>query len=257
MPLLAVAAVGAVVAAASHPPLAVAAVAAGAVVQSATGFGFALVAAPLVFAAVGPPEAVWLLIFLALEVNLLTLAGERRRPQPLWRDAATLLACALPGSLAGVAVLRALDPVALQIAVSAGVIATLIARRYARGRSVPRWAAPAAGFAAGALTTSTSTNGPPLLVYLLRRGGTPGEMRDTLTVCFLGLGLVGAAALWATGTDDLPDASLLAWMVPLVAVSHVLGRPVFAKLAGSGSYERVVTVMLLVAVAAGLVGAVA
>ncbi len=239
------------------PLLAAAAVAAGAAVQSATGFGFALVAAPLVFAAIGPPEAVWLLIFLGFEVNLLTLAGERRRPQPLWRDAATLLAWALPGSLAGVAILRALDPVALQVAVSVGVIATLIARRYSRGRSVPRWGAPAAGLASGALTTSTSTTGPPLIVYLLRRGAEPGEMRDTLTVCFLGLGVIGAAALWATGTDDLPDGSLLLWMIPLVAVAHVAGRPLFARLAGSGSYERVVTVMLLIAVAAGLVGAVA
>ncbi len=239
------------------PLLAAAAVAAGAAVQSATGFGFALVAAPLVFAAIGPQEAVWLLIFLGFEVNLLTLAGERRRPQPLWRDSATLLAWALPGSLAGVAILRALDPVALQIAVSVGVIATLIARRYSRGRRVPRWGAPAAGLASGALTTSTSTTGPPLIVYLLRRGAEPGEMRDTLTVCFLGLGVIGAAALWATGTDDLPDGSLLLWMIPLVAVAHVTGRPLFARLAGSGSYERVVTVMLLIAVAAGLVGAVA
>src|SRR5215475_11769038 len=67
-------------------------VAAGALLQSATGFGFSLVAAPLVFAAIEPEQAVGLLIVLGTEVNVLTLASERRRPRPLWRDCAVMLA---------------------------------------------------------------------------------------------------------------------------------------------------------------------
>ena len=107
------------------PLVAAAAVAAGAALQSATGFGFSVVAAPLVFAVVEPEEAVGLLIVLGSLVNVLTLVSERRRPRPVWRECAVLLAFALPGAVAGVAVLRALDPVALQIAVSVGVVATL------------------------------------------------------------------------------------------------------------------------------------
>ena len=45
------------------------AVLAGAALQSATGFGFALVSAPLVFAAAEPEQAVWLLILAGLVVN--------------------------------------------------------------------------------------------------------------------------------------------------------------------------------------------
>ena len=58
--------------------VAAAAVAAGAALQSATGFGFSIVAAPLVFAVVEPEEAVGLLIVLGSLVNVLTLATERR-----------------------------------------------------------------------------------------------------------------------------------------------------------------------------------
>jgi uncharacterized protein len=245
----------------SMPLLAAAGVAAGAALQSATGFGFSLIAAPLVFAAVGPPEAVGLLIVLSVEVNLLTLATERRRPRPLGREAAVIVLWSVPGALAGVAVLRALDPVALQVAVSVGVVATLAARRLARRSSGPRssppfWAAPLAGFAAGGLTTSTSTAGPPLLVYLLGRGVEPGRVRDTLTVCFLGLCAIGAAALLATGTDDaVPGATLLAVLVPVVAVGHLAGRPVFARLARGGRYEPVLTGVLLVSIVGGLAGA--
>lgn len=239
------------------PLVAAAAVAAGAALQSATGFGFSLVAAPLVFATVGPQEAVGLLLVLGGEVNLLTLASERRRPQPVVRDCVVILGWALPGAVAGVAALRGLDAVVLQVAVSVGVVATLAARRLASGHRTPRWAAPIAGVAAGGLSTSTTTAGPPLLVYLLGRELEPTQVRDTLTVCFLGLTVVSVIALAITGTTGaVPDALLVAILVPVVAVGHLAGRPLFHALARSRRYEPVVTAVLLISVVAGLATAV-
>jgi uncharacterized protein len=235
------------------PLVAAAAVAAGAALQSATGFGFSMVAAPIVFAVVEPEEAVGLLIVLGALVNVLTLATERRRPEPALRESAVLLAFALPGAVAGVAVLRALDPVALQIAVSAGVCATVAARRLAGRRRAPAWAGPIAGLAAGALTTSTTTAGPPLIIYLLGRRLDAARMRDTLSVCLLGLSVVGVAALAITGTSGaVPDAALVALLVPVVIAGHLAGRPLFAALLRSGRYEAVLTGVLLTAVVAGL-----
>jgi len=237
------------------PLVAAAAVAAGAALQSATGFGFSIVAAPLVFAAVEPEEAVGLLIVLGSLVNVLTLASERRRPRPVVRECAVVLAFALPGAVAGVAVLRALDPVALQVAVSAGVVATLLARRLARSHT-PAWGGPIAGLAAGALTTSTTTAGPPLVVYLLGRGLEPVQVRDTMPVCFLGLSVVGVFALWVTDTRGaVPDAGLVALLVPVVIAGHLAGRPLFAALARSGRYDAVLTAVLIASVGAGLAAA--
>src|SRR4051812_32145288 len=237
------------------------AVVAGAALQSATGFGFSLVAAPLLFSATEPAEAVGLLIVLGAEVNLLTIAAEGRRPAPLMPGGGLLLAGALPGALAGVAVLRALDAVALQLAVTAGVLVSLAVRwRTQRAAGAigppPRWALPLAGLSAGGLTTSTTTAGPPLVLYLLRRSPAPAEVRDTLTVVFLGLSVIGAAALVVTGTDAaVPDATWLAALVPAVLVGHLAGRPVFARLA-HGHYEGVLTGVLLAAVCVGLLTAV-
>jgi uncharacterized protein len=229
-----------------------AAVVAGAALQSATGFGFSLVAAPMLFAALGPQEAVGTLLVLSTEVGLLTLATEGRRPQPLGREAIVLLAWAVPGAIVGVALLRALDATALQVAVTVGVLATLLARRLGPAAHPRRRWAPVAGFASGALTTSTQTSGPPLLLYLLGRGAQPGRIRDTLTVCFLCLSGIGALALAATVTSGaVPDPAVLAALVPLVVAGHVGGRPVFARLA-RGAYEPVVTAVLLVSVAVGL-----
>ena len=128
MSVLAVAAAGAVMA--------------GAALQSAVGFGFALVAAPLLYAAAPSPEqAVGLMTVLGLEVNLLTLLAERRRPDPVWRDVVAVVAWSLPGALAGVAVLRALDALALQLLVTAGVLVALAVNLRAERRAtgtVPR-----------------------------------------------------------------------------------------------------------------------
>jgi uncharacterized protein len=239
------------------PLVAAAAVAAGAALQSATGFGFSVVAAPLVFAVVDPEEAVGLMIVLGSLVNVLTLVSERRRPRPVWRECAVLLTCAVPGAVAGVAVLRALDPVALQVAVSIGVVATLLARRLASERRAPGWAGPVAGLAAGGLTTSTTTAGPPLIVYLLGRRLEPVQVRDTMPVCFLGLSVVGVLALWVTGTEGaVPDAGLVALLVPVVVAGHLAGRPLFAALVRGGRYEAVLTGVLLASVVAGLAAAV-
>jgi uncharacterized protein len=241
------------------------AVMAGAAIQSATGFGFALLAAPLAFAALPSHEAIGLLLLLGTEIGVLTLATEGRRPQPVVRRCAIVLAWAVPAAVGGVAVLRALDAVTLQIAVSVGVAATLIVRRRAPaaehrggGRGAEsRWAAPVTGLSAGALVTSTNTSGPPLLLYLLGRGDEPVRVRDTLTACQLGLSLIGVAALVLTGTSDaVPRGWLVALLVPLVALAHLAGRPLFAHLASSGRYEPVLNATLVTAVVAGLATAV-
>jgi uncharacterized membrane protein YfcA len=242
---------------------AAAAVAAGAALQSAIGFGFALVAAPLLFAATSPAEAVGLMIVLSLEVNLLTLLTERRRPHPVWADVAPVLAWSLPGALAGVAVLRALDDLALQLLVTAGVLVALAVNpRAAHVRpsgatphEPPGWARPAAGLASGALTTSTSAGGPPLVLLLMGRGLRPSRVRDTLTTCFLGFAPVSALALLVTGTSEaVPAATAVAAFLALAALGHVAGRRAFARLAAGRGYEQVLTVVLLVTVGTGLLG---
>lgn len=231
------------------------AVVSGSALQAATGFGFGLIAAPLLFAATSPAEAVGLLMVLGLEVNVLTLAGERRRPVALRGEVVRLLAWSAPGTLAGVAVLRSLDETALQVLVTAGVVAGLAVRHLGRHRPAsapPRWALPATGLAAGALNTATSTSGPPLVLYLLRRRVTPAQMRDTLSVTFLAFTFLGVAALAVTGTREaIPGLGWLAAMVPLVAIGHLAGRRGFARLE-AGRYELAVTVALLGAAAAGL-----
>jgi uncharacterized membrane protein YfcA len=230
---------------------------AGAALQSATGFGFALVSAPLLFAATTPARAVGLLILLGLVVNFMTLGTEGRRPQPLVHESLVMLAWAIPGSALGIVALRALDSTALQIGVTLGVFATLGVRWLAQRRpdagegDPPGWAAPTAGFTSGALTVSTNTSGPPVVLYMLARGAPPVQTRDTLTMTFIGYSAIGLVALSLSGRDWVPHVSALAALVPAVVIGHLAGRPVFARIAGH-HYEPVLTGVLIATALAGL-----
>ena len=237
--------------------LAAAAVLAGGACHSATGFGFVLVAGPLVVAAFPPEQAITSLLGLGLLTSSLTLLTEARMPDPLWREAGQILAWAAGGALAGAFLLARLDATALQLLVTVTVLGTLALRRMQRMGTDPFRCIPAVGLAAGALTTTTSTNGPPILLYLLGRGVAPVQMRDTLSVLFIALASVGLGAL-AVGEADvvLPDGAVVAVLPAAAAVGHVAGRPMFAHLA-ERRYDQVVTALLLVSVAAGAVVALA
>ena len=233
--------------------LAIAAVLAGGACHSATGFGFVLVAGPLVVAAFPPEEAITSLLALGILMSSLTLVTEARRPDALWGDAGRILAWGVPGALAGAFVLAELSTTALQLLVTATVLGALLTRRTARTRFDPFRRLEVAGLSAGLLTTTTTANGPPLLMYLLERRVSAATMRDTLSVLFIGFGLIGLASL-ALGEPDLklPDGVVVAALPLAAAAGHLAGRPLFAWLAVE-HYERLVTGLLIVSVVTGAV----
>lgn len=229
--------------------LAAGAVFIGAALQSATGFGFALVAAPLLFAILGPQEAVTAGVLLGLELNLLTLAGERRRPRVLRRDAVALVGWSLPGLVLGALALSELPDHVLSVFVAVAVVAALGLRLRARRApphagpaAAPRaWQSAVAGASSGALATSTSLSGPPLVLFLLARRVSPEQMRDTLAAVFVALSLLGTPVLLATGTFVVPTA--FGVLLVSAAVGQLLGRRAFAWLAGD-RYEPAVLALL-------------
>jgi uncharacterized protein len=239
-------------------PLAAAAVLAGAAVQSATGFGFALVASPALFAVLDPYEAVSALLALGLALNLLVLADRAGGRVP-WRPLVPLLAAAIPGLALGVLALELLPKAALQIGVGAGVVgAALVQLRASRpsaAAGAPSGAgAGLAGLASGALTTSISISGPPIVLWLERRQTPPREFRAALAACFMALNLAGwVAVVVAGGTGKVVEPSVLLPLLGLVLAGHLAGAVAFRRL-DSRSFRLAVLVLVL---AAGVASAVA
>jgi len=236
--------------------LAALAVFVGATMQSATGFGFSLLAAPILFALLGPQEAVSAGVLLGLLLNGLTLATEHRRPVVLGRDAWQLVAWSLPGLALGALALRELPERPLSVLVGLAVLAGLAVRLRggAAARSRPRaWHAPAAGATSGALATANSVSGPPLAFYLLARGTTPAAMRDTLAAVFIAQSVLALPVLLVSQTFTLP-AEIWALLAAALA-GQLAGRRAFAWLQGE-RYERAVLAVLVLSALAALAASV-
>lgn len=230
---------------------------AGATLQSAAGFGFALVLAPAAFAVLDPDEAVTVLLLLGLELNLLILFGEGRRTEPLWDELRPLLLWALPGLVGGVVILALLSRPELQVAVGVLVIAAVALRM--RGGVEASSTRPGAtlqaatGLATGALTTTTGTSGPPLVLWLERVGAKPGQLRDTLAASFLVLDVLGVLALLAPRGADLElELLLAALLLAVTLVGQLLGKEIFARLPQE-AFRRVAFVLVLLTGLASIV----
>ena len=206
----------------------------GAALQSATGFGFALVAAPVLFAVVSPEEAVTTVIVLSTITGVMLLALDRNSSAVLRGPVARMLAGAVPGAIAGVFILEALRKDVLQVAVGIGVIGAALlqarARAEVRAQREPE-GAPAFGLLAGTLTTTTSLNGPPLVLWLQHAGVGRRELRATLAACFIGLNLLGAAAMLALGALEAPgNEARLAVLITATIAGQIAGREIFIRL---------------------------
>jgi len=245
---------------------------AAASVQATTGLGFALVLTPVLFALLSPAGAILTATVLGVELNLLVLLAERRRPRVAWNEVVPLLLAALPGTIFGIMLLRALSKPVLQITVGVAVLVAAIVRARvdhaaraavdgaaenepkARNRTNGSPSARVAlGFTSGALTTSTGVSGPPLALWLARRGLTPSELRDSLSAIFLAIGIAALVALIPVVHRAHLDPTQIAAGVACVVGGHALGSRAFTRLAA----HRFEPLLLTVIAAAGVASIVA
>jgi uncharacterized protein len=232
----------------------------GASIQAATGFGFALVLSPALFAVLDPTEAVATLLALGLALSILVLIEDGGHAD--WRRLTPMLLAALPGLVAGLVLLAVLSKEALQIAVGVAVIGAaalqLSARRAAGGRprarvELPGAAGLGAGFLSGALTTSISVSGPPIVLWLEAHGIGPSEFRASLAASFLALNLIGWAMLIAAEGSPSVDAAVVLPLLGVVLIGYALGTLAFRRLGG----ERFFGIALALVICTGAASLVA
>jgi uncharacterized protein len=216
----------------------------GAAVQSATGFGFALVLSPALFAVMEPTEAVTALLLLGAVLNVLVLLeGHDVR----WPLLAPLILPAVPGLALGAALLAALSREPLQIGVGVAVIAAALWQLRDRGVA-HRVPAAVAGLTSGVLTTSISISGPPLVLWLEAQRLRPAEFRATLAALFLALNVVGGAVLLAIEGSGAVDLGELGPLLGLVLIGYALGALAFRRL----DQRRFATVVIALVVCTGV-----
>lgn len=195
------------------PTIAGGLVAAGAAALAGmTGFGYELLSTPLLLA-LGCPPAVVVAANLSIALVTRVTVARRLRSWVAWRRVGLLVAGSLPGLALGARLQAALDPETLRPLIGAGVVdaALLMLRarpqtaghRRREGNLLPLLT----GLLSGALGTTTSLSGVPLIFYLSRLGLEPARFIADLAVYFV---LTNAAGLLLLGLNRslAPDTLL-------------------------------------------------
>lgn len=223
------------------------------VVQTTAGFGFSLTAVPMMALFTETRTASMLAAILSMVTSgFQSWHGREHIDVPSVRRLCLAAGLGMPIGLvlfdvASEQVLRTF------LGVTTLVMVVLLARGLDLRDAGPRvdWLA---GAAAGVLTTSLSTNGPPLVFVLQGRRLPPDRFRASITTVFLLTGLVGLVGRAAVGgfTREVGLACLTA-PVPLAA-GILLGLRLRPHVDGA-RFTRVVLVLLAVAALSAIAAA--
>lgn len=228
----------------------VVAVAAG--VQTVTGFGFALLAVPLLSLVVPPETAV----VIAATLGLLTSSGQAwaERDHADRATVAWMLGGAAVGAPFGFVVLVVTTERQLRLVLVGVIVAFLVLDLLGRRPARPsRVVDTTAGVVSGALNTALATNGPPLVMALHARHLPPSRFRGTLTAVLAGSGVITVALFAVGGRYDAGIAWALLAALPGMAAGFGLGLRHRGRLSPA-RFRQVVTVLLAVTAAVALVG---
>lgn len=212
--------------------------------QGVTGFGFGLLAIPLLSLFIDIKTAVPLCSLLGILIT--TFLSLRLRRHIDRRKILPLLCGCIPGVAVGTLVLKKAPTELLSVLMGVMLIAYTLYRmtgkRQPRGIH-PRWAY-AAGFFTGAVSSAFSAGGPPTIIYATLRGWNKNEIKATLSGFFLtgGLTVVTAHALTGLTTGLVLHYFLLS--APVVIAGVFIGSLLYDRI-DTGAYLKLLHYLLL------------
>jgi len=225
-----------------------AAVAAAGVISGMTGFGFALVTAPLLVLVLPARVVVPIVSALSLLSHLVVL-GETLRDVRLARIALLVIA-GIVGSPLGVYLLLWLEPSVLKLLI--GLLTTLFAAALLIGFRHPirneQLASLPIGFASGLLGGSTSMSGPPVVLFFSNQNVDKRAFRANLNLYFILLACATLPAQVAAGLLTGRVLTYLLWFTPALFAGTLVGMWL-ARRVDENAFRRLT---LLVVMATGL-----
>lgn len=221
--------------------------------QTIVGFGFALLTVPVLVLRVNVQDAVVLSAVLGTVSS--GLRSHALRDHRDRRLVGLYLRSALLGAPFGLLLFLHADLRILKVAIGLSVFAGIFV--IVRGtdlRNVGPGLERLMGFASGVLLTSTSTNGPPLVLGLQSRHVSPDVFRATIAAIFAVLGAVSVVSFVAVGALTWSVAALSLAALPTVFLANRLGLA-SARRIRPESFRILVLGLLAIAGASSIVSA--
>jgi hypothetical protein len=228
-----------------------------ALLYAISGFGFAVLAAPLFLLFLDPARAIQLVIIISTVLSIIVLRGLLPAIAP-W----LLLRLAL-GSLVGLPLglvaFRYADPILVRAAAGAMIFGFAILRAVSRLRSGQpgqgkHWPAftmspgldLAAGVVSGIASALVGQPGPPVLIYLLLAGAAVRTVRATLLAFFALSYAVTLASHAATIGIPAPTWLAAGILLPFAFFGGLAGRPIGDRL-GAEAFALLAIALLTMA----------
>lgn len=213
-------------------------------VQGSGGFGFALIATPII----GIVQADLLpATTLALMIPLNAYIAYRERQHIDFKGVGWVSAARIPGTVGGLILLAAIPAAGLNIVIGAATILAGLASLIVPKFEASRLGLLGAGAITGVVETATGVGGPPLAIVFQHRPAP--TLRSTIAACFLIGEIVSLGLLLATGQAHPNQMLAAATLLPALIVGSAASHFVHHRIGG----PRLRIAVLLFAVISGVV----
>ena len=227
------------------------------IVQGATGFGFVIIAAPVLATYLEPTLVVPVMVSLGFIVTLGVLYHGRR-----WVDVRRVWVLTLAGAAStpvGALLLVSLSSGTLKLIMGAAVVATGVAMllglqratRHERAASVP------VGIASGVLAGSAGVAGAPIILFFANQGVDPRTFRANMVFYLQIVNLVALPSFFVGGVLTADALTLTAVLLPASVAGVGIGIWLSSRLSVA-LFRRAALVVVLIAgvsaMAAGIAG---
>lgn len=201
--------------------------------QTVTGFGYAIITAPLLALVLGAKETVMLVMVTALLICILLIRATRN--QGSFKAILPLLTASIIGAIPGAYVMTIISNEGLKLFI--GVLLLVVTTALWKNYSLPvkhnRGVESLVGFVSGFLTTTTGITGPPIVLYYLNSNAEKNKMefRANLARFFLPINCASIFFSYIAGTLDLGELWLhILISIPALCIGFYAGEKMFHRI---------------------------
>jgi uncharacterized membrane protein YfcA len=198
-------------------------------VRGVSGFGLALILAPILLLILNSKSIVVINLLLGILSNIMVLRYNFRNVY--LKGITPMAVCSLLGIPLGIWIIKIIAPSALKVLVGGVTIffAIPLALGITRVFAKERVACSISGFVSGFLSTSTSLGGPPVVLFMHNQNWRKETIHSSLAAYFLFSGLCSLIALSVSGFMNIQIVIFAASLVPALLVGIGMGMVIFRR----------------------------
>lgn len=213
--------------------------------QGLTGFGFVLIALPLLGLFIELKIVIPLVVMLAVFISL-TLSIQLRH-SIRFKNITLLFLATLPGFPVGAYILKNLSTQPLALSVGALMVSFTAYQLFSspNRRSLGHSITMLTGFISGTLTTSIGAGGPPVIIYSTIHPWSKDETKATLAFYFFISGTIAVATHAYNGLISSEVLQYFTVSLPALAMGIALGLFSYKRISDHG-YRKLAIVLVFV-----------